>query len=158
MSKVLQVFNKDERLKIDQIPIECPYCHNYQLLSMYGAYLYAYGEYFISCSCTNTKCKTAFMIFYNSHEAEFRRIKQTTLKAKSFNNIILELSPTFCEIYNQSYSAEQLGLDQISGVGYRKALEFLIKDYLISLNPENEETIKKKSLGNCIDQDIKYEI
>ena len=45
MSKVLQVFNKDERLKIDQIPIECPYCHNYQLPSMYGAYLYAYGEY-----------------------------------------------------------------------------------------------------------------
>jgi len=43
-----------------------------------------------------------------------------------------------------------MGLDQITGVGYRKALEFLIKDYLISLNPDKEEKIKKKSLGNCI--------
>jgi hypothetical protein len=32
------------------------------------------------------------------------------------------------EIAQQASDAEQYGLDQIAGVGYRKALEFLIKD------------------------------
>ena len=36
----------------------------------------------------------------------------------------------FLTIYNQSLSAEDNNLDQIAGIGYRKALEFLIKDYL----------------------------
>ena len=35
-------------------------------------------------------------------------------------------------------------------MGYRKALEFLIKDYAISLNPNNSEEIKRKMLGQCI--------
>ena len=48
------------------------------------------------------------------------------------SDIISELSPNFCEIYNQAYIAEQTNLMQICGTGYRKSLEFLIKDYLIS--------------------------
>lgn len=40
---------------------------------------------------------------------------------------------------------------QICGMGYRKALEFLIKDYLISLKPDDADKIKKTALGKCID-------
>jgi hypothetical protein len=43
-----------------------------------------------------------------------------------------------------------MGLTEICGIGYRKALEFLIKDYLISNLPDEEEHIKKKLLGKCI--------
>ena len=71
-----------------------------------------------------------------------------------FDKIIEEVSPSFCEIYNQAYAAEQMDLDQVCGVGYRKALEFLIKDYLISLNPDKEDKIKNKLLGNCIKDDV----
>lgn len=45
-------------------------------------------------------------------------------------------------------------LSQIMGVGYRKALEFLIKDYLISLHPDKDASIKAKLLGRCISDDI----
>ncbi|GGB26904.1 hypothetical protein GCM10011409_00260 [Lentibacillus populi] len=38
----------------------------------------------------------------------------------------------------------------ISGIGYRKAIEFLVKDYLIFLNPENKEKILKQQLSPCI--------
>ena len=40
------------------------------------------------------------------------------------------------------------------GVGYRKALEFLIKDYLIRKHPKDEAAIKAKPLGRCIDDDV----
>jgi hypothetical protein len=46
---------------------------------------------------------------------------------------IQQISPDFCSIYNQANKAEQLGLLLISGPGYRKSLEFLIKDYVTSL-------------------------
>jgi len=35
-------------------------------------------------------------------------------------------------------------------MGLRKALEFLIKDYICYKNPEKEIEIKKLFLGNCI--------
>jgi hypothetical protein len=69
---------------------------------------------------------------------------------KLFKPSITELSPDFCFIYNEAYAAEQMELNQISGVGYRKSLEFLVKDYLISLNSDKAENIKNNTLGNCI--------
>lgn len=60
--------------------------------------------------------------------AKFIKILPTALPLKrTFSNIISELSPNFCEIYNQAYIAEQTNLMQICGTGYRKSLEFLIK-------------------------------
>jgi hypothetical protein len=41
-------------------------------------------------------------------------------------------------------------LKLICGVGYRKALKFLIKDYLIKQRPSDEEVIKAAPLGACI--------
>ena len=71
-----------------------------------------------------------------------------------FSKEIKQISEKFCIIYNQSRIAEQLNLTEICGGGYRKALEFLVKDYAILKNKEEEEKIKKKSLKACID-DIK---
>ena len=86
----------------------------------------------------------------------FTKILPTALPEKrTFSNIISELSPNFCEIYNQAYIAEQTNLMQICGTGYRKSLEFLIKDYLISTLPEDQhEAIKNKFLNNCIRDNI----
>ena len=41
-------------------------------------------------------------------------------------------------------------LDQVAGMGYRKSLEFLVKDFLITQRPTDEENIKKTMLGACI--------
>lgn len=53
-----------------------------------------------------------------------------------------EISPNFVAIYNQAKQAEERDLDQICGLGYRKALEFLIKDYLISRFQEDTDKIR----------------
>ncbi|MBR3131117.1 DUF4145 domain-containing protein [Candidatus Saccharibacteria bacterium] len=71
-------------------------------------------------------------------------------KRKEFDTNLQKISPKFCEIYNEALIAEGKGLREICGIGYRKALEFLIKDYLIENNPSEKETIKKSYLGKCI--------
>jgi len=61
-----------------------------------------------------------------------------------------EISPTFAKILNQSLAAESHSLDQIVGMGLRKALEFLIKDYCAHKRPDKSAEIKEQTLGKCI--------
>lgn len=62
------------------------------------------------------------------------------------------ISDSFSKIYTQALQAKQAGLDQIYGMGLRKALEFLVKDFGIYLHPESSEDIKKRQLGYVIDK------
>lgn len=61
------------------------------------------------------------------------------------------LSPRFVQIYEQALNAEHLNLDELAGMGYRKALEILIKDYAIEKNPDDAEKIKQRWLMSCIE-------
>ena len=81
-------------------------------------------------------------------------------KKSDFPIEIRNVSPQFEQIYNQALQSEAYSLDELSGIGYRKALEFLVKDYLIFLssNEQEIEKIKTEHLSESIkrlDQDIK---
>lgn len=75
----------------------------------------------------------------------------------SENQIIKEISPKFYEILKQSKAAEAIGLNEICGIGYRKSLEYLIKDYAILKNPDKADEIKETALKKCIDKYIHHE-
>jgi hypothetical protein len=68
------------------------------------------------------------------------------------SKIIRDISPDYCEIHNQAHKAEESKLDLVAGPGYRKALEFLIKDYLLQTHTDANERakIEKMLLGKCI--------
>lgn len=72
-----------------------------------------------------------------------------------FSPVIQSLSPDFVEIYKQALSAELSGLDRIAGVSYRRAVEFLIKDFCICKHPEKADDIKSKFLGEVINTYLK---
>ncbi len=141
-------------------PEICPQCKHAikpQVLS-YMPYYNNEGQVFL---CATYLCKNCYQPFLAFHRCTSSRerggytsnlvyVDPTRFEKKSFQPCIASLSPDFVEIYNQALAAESSSLNQISGVGYRKALEFLIKDYLIHLNPEETETIKRMELGNCI--------
>ena len=76
----------------------------------------------------------------------------TECQARVFDASIGSTSTMFVRIYNQALSAENAGLDQICGPGYRKALEFLIKDFLKSLTTDENRraSIEKTQLAACI--------
>ncbi|MGD9153511.1 MAG: hypothetical protein PVG30_07650 [Gammaproteobacteria bacterium] len=67
------------------------------------------------------------------------------------------LSENFVELYRQSYQAEIQNLKDICGSGYRKSLEFLIKDYCIHKNSADKIKIEKMFLKNCIDKYVEEE-
>jgi hypothetical protein len=60
---------------------------------------------------------------------------------------ISKVSPDFCAIYEEAFKAEQYSLLLVAGPGYRKALEFLIKDYIIGrLTETDAEKLRLKKL------------
>jgi hypothetical protein len=73
---------------------------------------------------------------------------------KSFPEEVMRLSPEFIKIYNQAYYAEQENLDLICGGAYRKSLEYLIKDFILLLYPEDDSKIKTMPLQQCIQKYI----
>jgi len=112
--------------------------------------------------CVNSECKSYFISYFkqNGRSYEFQYSLPKTIIKNEFSEQIQKTSPIFIEIYNQAFVAEQERLHHIAGVGFRKSLEFLIKDYLIVKTPEEEEKIRTELLGNSIknrifDQNIK---
>ena len=79
-----------------------------------------------------------------------RHVPQVTI---SFSDNINELSPTFVSLYNQASVAEtNIQIYGLAGIGYRKSLEYLIKDYLIKIKHQDKDTIIKMDLGNCVNK------
>lgn len=148
------------------LPDICPQCHERVAFS----HLYTHYNGNINSEvgnknveivfrCPNPKCFCVFIGLYEQKQQSYYLLTSIGPKIyieKKFPTIINYISKDFLEIYNQALRAESDGLDQISGPGYRKALEFLIKDYLIKkINDSNmEDTIKKENLGVCIENRI----
>lgn len=115
--------------------------------------------------CLSLECPSCHKIFMIEYSAQLliqqgmaiENIFPIAFEEKVFEDEILFLSPDFVKIYNQALEAESYNLDAIAGPGYRKALEFLIKDYIISLNIAKEEIVKNTLLGTCINNWIKNE-
>lgn len=63
-----------------------------------------------------------------------------------------KFSPDFKVIYKQAEIAYKLKLNKICGMGYRKAIEQLVKDFLIFSNPNDKEKILKLNLSQAINR------
>lgn len=108
--------------------------------------------------CPNDKCREIFLGYYtpgninNPSIFALNKTVPTNHRPSTFSDTIKAISDDFVKIYDQAEQAEELGLEQICGVGYRRALEFLIKDYLITKTTEEDqkEAIRKEFLGAAI--------
>ena len=143
--------------KISHEPDSCPVCH----IGIEPIFFAAYGEVGgeslqIVYRCPKKKCDNLFIAYYSKYK-DFFLLKFTapqTVKKRQFTEIIQELSGNFCKIYNQAYEAEKRNLLEICGAGYRRALEFLIKDYAIKKNEKDKEKISRMFLSSCINEYI----
>ena len=159
-TKVYYYSNGMYSREIERKSVKCPFCGVINIPEYLFLKNVERSDFFnVFTQCTNPTCRNMFITQFSTvgvRKPVFTKILPTALPEKrTFSNIISELSPNFCEIYNQAYIAEQTNLMQICGTGYRKSLEFLIKDYLISTLPEDQhEAIKNKFLNNCIRDNI----
>lgn len=143
-----------------EYPEYCPHCgksispERIHISDSEDAYTSRDARFVVTFRCSRSACKKYFAVEYifvspsrpcSIAEYNYR----PSIKVKLPENIE-KVSPIFVEIYSQATVAEREVLDQIAGVGYRKAAEFLIKDYAISKNPSDEEHIKSIMLGKVI--------
>ncbi|MFS7238164.1 DUF4145 domain-containing protein [Carnobacterium divergens] len=143
------------------LPNHCPHCGTIMTPNVhFGVSLDSYYDdnsiVAVMVNCTNDSCKKFYSLSYNYYKLTGRtkiidEQYRPPIKVELPENIE-KVSKTFVEIYSQATIAESEKLDQIAGVGYRKALEFLIKDYAIRNNTDDEEKIKKKMLGAVISE------
>ena len=107
----------------------------------------------------NVSFQNMFLILKQKKDIYFLPVPQSKVLIAKFSSKIEELSPDFVSIYKDSYIAECSGLTSICGMGYRKALEFLIKDYAIHKNSQANERDKiiQSPLMNCIKNYIQDE-
>lgn len=150
--------------KIDRHPDHCPACHHRVIpkpvAAIVGGKIYN-ANVEIAYVCPNSKCGEMFIAYFsnpasslhdpNSGACRLMAVRPVRSMPLEFDQFIRDTSPAFCEIYNEAHAAEQYGLTQVCGVGYRKALEFLIKDYLIKGRPNDTEALKRAQLGACIE-------
>lgn len=155
-----------------EIPDICPHCHvaNQPL---------DYGDIFDDSSrllFTIWKCNANICgkIFIAEHKVEdiseilINRFLVGTSKSPIWPKPILDLKdsksesdePTkFIKTYLQSLQAEAMGLDEIAGMGYRKSIEYLVKDWAIFKNPEDKEKIlglwMSQIISSYFDGDVK---
>ncbi|MDD6467136.1 MAG: hypothetical protein PUF50_03035, partial [Erysipelotrichaceae bacterium] len=95
------VAKNDHGYKHILITFFCNVCEHFYVAEYTGSYAFSQGEY---------EADSATFIY-----------PQKRTKHK-FTENISNLSPKFIEIYNQALQAETLGLNEICGMGYRKAL------------------------------------
>lgn len=161
MRHSIQVIGHDSRtVSVSDHTDKCPICHHgISPIFVYGVGSLSQNRVELVFACPRSKCHKLFISEYFGMTPEFGNLEYVVSKpqefvSKEFSEVINTISPSFCIIYNQAYKTEQSGLDQICGVGYRKAIEFLIKDYAIYKNPEKQEEIKSKDLAKCINEFI----
>jgi hypothetical protein len=141
-------------------PDECPRCHHRivpKLLATVSCGTESVGNFEEVFQCTNQGCEGLFIATYvilstndSPYRFELTRTQPVAPSEPSLPDTVRELSPTFVETYTQALAAEAHNLRQLTGIGLRKALEFLVKDLAVHLSPGDEENVRKKQLAACI--------
>ena len=148
---------------LDSLPGLCPFCNNNITPNFKNAYKKDQNLQVVF-NCPSDTCNKLFIAYYEcksptnvglvQYNCKYLKSSIGNIRRKEFSEDLANISPTFTEIYNDAIAAESYDLNHIIGIGLRKALEFLIKDYLIHKNPEHQEQILKKMLGPCIKEYI----
>lgn len=160
------------QISIDHEPDRCPMCHHgvspIRRVGPYAVLEKSLGyRAQIIFQCPLRQCAELFIATYRPtgvgfipagqlHNVVFclAELSPNTVDPEKFPEEMAKVSPGFVDIYNQAKVAEANGLSDVAGPGYGKALEFLIKDYLILQAPVEAAAIKSEFLGNVIEKRV----
>ncbi len=143
--------------RINRFPDLCPICHHgIEPVTIFAGQVDDRSFQLIS-QCPRTACRSFFISYYHFTsvgEADFvfNDSRPQDPVDPEVPQQIQDVSPEFKEIISQAVAAEQAGLEHVAGAGYRKAFEFLIKDFAISEEEDESEheTIATEYLGRII--------
>lgn len=147
-----------------QVPNMCPFCHvkNIPKALWYeedASYESAQEGILSVWQCANEECHNLYVTehVFNYDEVYFKRYLNGTHPGPIWPKPIENLKDAstgeqtkFIETYLQSLKAEMAGLSEICGMGYRKSIEYLVKDWAIQNNPDKQGEIEQLWLGQVI--------
>jgi len=87
--------------------------------------------------CTNTDCLKNILCIYEKQNQQDNKLDLLTYhpnsNSRQFNSHINELSPSFVNYYNQALFCEANNFIELAIIGYRTAIEFIVKDYAVKV-------------------------
>ncbi len=89
-------------------------------------------------------------LYINSCFSETPFYPERDFQEETFDDIIKAMFPAFVKIYNQAKKAQHYDCIDIAGAGYRKAAEFLIRDFAIYKQPDKKESIVNTSAAKNV--------
>jgi hypothetical protein len=145
---------------INQFPDECPHCHHAIKAEIISTTVASTDNTIdMAFMCPRHTCRRASIAVFKREMVnpierggvfQLRLLYPRNPIDPVFSEYVAKVSPQYVEIFTQASKAEAFGLGEIAGVGYRKALEFLVKDYCTTKYPDKEEDIKEKMLWPVI--------
>ena len=155
----MQVKYNGEKIDLKD-PNNCPHCHEINNPHRRWHTLTQDREddivFLTAWQCSNNGCKKIFLALYkktSTEKFEFERFLNGRPKGPAWPKPIRDLkngktinseSPEdskFIKTYLQSLEADMHGLDELAGMGFRKAIEYLVKDWAIQNNPTDKDKI-----------------
>jgi len=134
MPKILTV---DGALQVDQFPLMCPHCRGQ--MNPQAVFWRRRDEYDVTVIylCPLEYCGRLFFAYYERpDDFDVDRLTGTLpslpVLEYEFDDLLQSRFPDFCTIFSQALQAHANGLDHVAGPGYRKALEFLVKESVSS--------------------------
>ncbi|MGF3113528.1 DUF4145 domain-containing protein [Facklamia sp. P9177] len=144
-----------------QIPKLCPVCavaHNPIMLHKFSETINGSTTIAFVHTCSNCGKKSLTLNKLtkedNKDYLEFIYCYPNS-KAVSFDEKLEQLSPRFVSLYNQASFCEDNGYFDLAGMGYRAAMEILIKDYALGFELDTKEKIAQRNLNRSIEHYFK---
>jgi len=129
------LYDKAYDFTIDTYPHECPVCHTSLHPKLVDCILHTHENLHllqVAFRCTKPVCGHLFIATYKCRTGkpwELSDVQPQSPIPHTFPAEVQKISPLFVTIFNQTIVSESKGLDQLTGIGLRKAIEFLIKDF-----------------------------
>jgi len=139
-------------------PDTCPMCHH-GIDPKFLTAIWSMEAHRLEAAfrCPRKDCQQMFVATYkdeNHSDTGWKLVAlapYTTVYPK-YPDPITKVSPRFVEIMKQVTVADDKKLEQLVGMGLRKAVEFLMKDFAIHEHPDQKENIEKGELAWVIGQ------
>lgn len=149
---LVQPWNNRSKYKISDL---CPNCgvSNNPSTKLEG-YFYRTDSAIVLFSHFCTSCQKyhwSIQIIYpdTKHEPDLLFIYPSA-QLTPLDSKLVNLSPRFERMYHSAERSENVGDYDLAGMGYRAALEILIKDYAVKFTDESKEKIADYKLNDAI--------
>ena len=152
------LFNADPKMNCSYLkPAQCPHCGlgcdpvilGHTSISPFTAQ----PPHFVFLIFQCTACKKLFTGTYEIDDGHSHICCMTPEQQNSFSDEHIEnMSPRFMEMYNQALRAKYNKDINLAAIGYRAALEILIKDYAINELHKAQKDVIRKDLFSAISE------